>query len=39
MAGEGSPRCKAPMLCMALLKAQRSCNNLYYPLAFFMLQK
>jgi hypothetical protein len=39
MAGEGRPGCKALMVCMALIMAQRSCINLYFPLAFFLLQK
>jgi hypothetical protein len=39
MAGEGRPGCKAPMVCMALLMAQRSYINLYFPLAFFSITK
>jgi hypothetical protein len=39
MAGEGRPGCKAPMVCMALLMAQRSCINLYFPLALFSITK
>jgi hypothetical protein len=35
MTGEGRPGCKAPMVCMALLMAQRSCINLCFPVAFF----
>jgi hypothetical protein len=39
MAREGRPGCKDLMAFMALLMAQRSCINLYFPLAFFLLQK
>jgi hypothetical protein len=39
VAGEGRPGCKAPMVCIALLMAQRSCINLYFLSPFFLLQK
>jgi hypothetical protein len=39
MAGEGKQSCKAPMVCIALLMAQRLSINLYFPLAFFSITK
>jgi hypothetical protein len=39
MAVEGRPGYKAPTVCMALLMAQRSYVNLYFPLASFCITK
>lgn len=38
MDGLGNPGCKAPMSCICLLTARRSCNNLYFPDFFFIIK-